>query len=377
LRVIISSPGAVPQKKRSDNAVKFEKIKTVTDKSSFEKIFYAYFINSEVYLKLEGGNISVKFFGYTDGQVAFKITQMKNVPEECLVVVPTAKFTIHLSLRYVEKAEDTVFVFEPVRFQFIGAAQEGSDTDDGKKLIYIASIISDFIIQNTIVQRIKKVDAIKEQIFDEIENAFDYYRIYLCNEGPDMRMKYFLNQRTALFIPDFQKPDKKREKLVNFYLSNIYAKDNILKNRREITSEISVPFLYQGKMPYGYMQVNGKSPFGESTLSSVKKLTIHIDELFMNNNIFYKTPEKFIVNKLWKTGFGIVFKERKYIRYFKDRSLVYCDMMLPGNRRVSVLSAVSDISILPNKTITVGFEIQEMDALGEVSYEEYVQSIER
>jgi hypothetical protein len=357
--------------------VKFEKIKTVTDKSSFEKIFYTYFINSKVYLKLEGGNIAVKFFGYTHGQVAFKITQLKNVPDECLMVAVTGKYTIHLSLRFIEKEEDNVFIFEPIRFQFIGTDQQGSDTDDGKKLVYITSIISDFIIQNTIVQRIKKVDTIKEQIFDEIENAFDYYRIYLCNEGPDVRMKYFLDQRTALFIPDFQKPDKKLEKLVNFYLNSIYAKDNVLKNKREIISEISVPFLYQGKMPYGYLQVNGKSPFGESTLSSVKKLTIHIDELFMNNNIFYKTPEKFIVNRLWKTGFGIVFKERKYIRYFKDKSLVYCDMMLPGNKRVSMLSEVSDISILPNKTITVGFEIQEMDALGEVSYDEYVQSIKK
>lgn len=373
--MIIFLPGASPQKKISDNAVKFEKIKTVTDKSSFEKIFYTYFINSVAYLNLEGGNIAVKFFGYTNGQVAFKITQLKNVPEECLVVALTAKYTIHLSLRYVEKAEDNVFIFEPIKFQFIGTAQEGSDIDDGKKLIYITSIISDFIIQNTIVQRIKRVDTIKEQIFDEIENAFDYYRIYLCNEGTDMRMKYFLEQRTALYIPDFHNPDKKYEKIVNFYLNNIYSKDNVLKNRREIISEISVPFLYQGKMPYGYLQVNGKSPFGESTLSSVKKLTTQIDEMFMKNDIFYKTPEKFIVNRLWKTGFGIVFKERKYIRYFKDRSLVYCDMMLPGNKRISMLSVVSDIKILPNKTITVGFEIREMDALGEVSYDEYVQSI--
>jgi hypothetical protein len=289
---------------------------------------------------------------------------------------------IYSYLRFIEKQEDNIFIFAPTKFQIITSSrsEERNNLDDvnGKRLVFVTNIISDFIIENTLVQRMKKIDRIKEQIFDEMENAFDYMKLYLRNEVTgDPRMKYFLSHRNPIFISDFSKKGAGGdEKFFKFYIDDVYSRDHQLQKRKEILSEISVPFLYQAKMPYGYLQVNGKAPFADVTLASVKKFAAYVDELFKKENIFSKSSDKFIVNSLSKNGFGIVFKDRKYIRYFKSDSMVYLDMIFPGNKRASILVVVKHISILPNKTIAVGFEIKELDAIGEINYDEFIGSLE-
>lgn len=360
----------------------FEKIKTITDRSKFEKIFYDFFLNQYAYLNLKDGKIQAKFFGYSSEQVAFKITQVKNVPEECQIIMKKDNSMIYSYLKFIEKEQDNIFIFAPIKFQFITSSrsEDHNSVDDvkGKRLVFVTNIISDFIIENTLVQRVKKIDHIREQIVDEMENAFDYMKLYLRSEGTgDPRMKYFLSHRNPIYIPDFSKKGAGGdEKFFKFYIDNVYSKDHHLQKRKEFLSEIAVPFLYQAKMPYGYLQVNGKAPFADVTLSSVKKFATYVDELFKKENIFLKSNDKFIVNSLSKNGFGIVFKERRYIRYFKSDSMVYLDMIFPGNKRASILVVVKQISILPNKTINVSFEIKEVDALGEINYDEFVESLE-
>jgi hypothetical protein len=186
----------------------FEKIKTITDGSKFEKIFYNFFLNQNAYLNLKNGKIEARFFGYSSGQVAFRITQVKNVPEECLIIMKKNNSMIYSYLKFIEKQEDNIFIFTPTKFQIITSSRSEErnhlDDVDGKRLVFVTNIISDFIIENTLAQRVKKIDRIREQIFDEMENAFDYMKLYLRNEGiGDPRMKYFLSQRNPIFIPDF------------------------------------------------------------------------------------------------------------------------------------------------------------------------------
>ena len=50
-----------------------ELIKTITDKSLFEKIFYKFFFKNNVFLKTKSGDLKIDFFGYTDGMAALKI----------------------------------------------------------------------------------------------------------------------------------------------------------------------------------------------------------------------------------------------------------------------------------------------------------------
>jgi hypothetical protein len=51
------------------------------------------------------------------------------------------------------------------------------------------------------------------------------------------------------------------------------------------------------------------------------------------------------------------------------------DMILANDKRASIYTAIRHITTRDNKVINIGFEIIEMDALGEVNYEEFLGSV--
>jgi hypothetical protein len=113
----------------------------------------------------------------------------------------------------------------------------------------------------------------------------------------------------------------------------------------------------------------------DSALASIKRTAIMVEEMFNKQRVFPMSGEKLLVSDVSKRGLGIVFKERRFIRYFKENSYVYLDIMLPDNKKASCLAVVKNIGILENKIIKIGCEIRELDALGEVNYEEFLSTL--
>lgn len=359
-----------------------ELIKTITDKSLFEKIFYKFFLKKDVFLKTKNGDLKIEFFGYTDGMAALRIPYVKNMYENCLIFTRSESYTIYANLKLVEKQEDDSYIFIPVKFQIISAVRREDRKivdigGEGKNIIYITNMISDFIIQNSLAMESKKVDHVKEIVRFDLEKQFKHVKIFFCNEGmTDVRMKYFYENKTPYLIHDINRKEAAKDKaLFNYYLNNIYGKDYHLINRKNLISEVSVPVLYKARIPYGYIQCNGAAPLSESALLIVKRMAIVVEELFNKYKIFPVTDERLLISDVSKKGIGIVFKERRFIRYFKENSYVYFDLNLPDNKRASCLSVIRNIVIMENKVIKVGCEIRELDALGEVNYDEYLESL--
>jgi len=356
-----------------------DQIRTLSDKSRFEEIFSRFFINSSLMLRLKERSLPAKFLGYTDGQAGFRVPDIKNVPDDCIVEFRNEQYTIYLSLKYIEKQENDVFIFLPLKFQFMGQSrlEERIPLDDnsGKKIVYVTNIISDFIIHNILIQRLQVVDKIKDVIMSDMEGAFESVKIYLINEGAsDARMKYFSSEKAPIYIVDVTSPVKSKDKdMFQYYMKNIYASDISLKHKNFI-SEISVPFLYKTKMPYGYIQINGTLPMSEISYNTIKKYSIQIDDMFKKANIFSMGDEKFIVNNFSKQGFGIVFNEKKFIRYFKEGSKIYLDMNFSDQMNASILAMVKHITY-KTKHIAIGFIIDEIDALSEVNYDNFLESL--
>lgn len=353
-----------------------EQIQTLTDKAQFEKIFNTFFINNNLILRLKNRTAPAKYIGYTGEQAGFRIPDLKNVPDDCIIEFKNETYTIYLYMKFIEKQEENVFIFKPLKFQFISQARkiERIQLDDtGKKVVFITNVISDFIIHNILSQRLKVIDNMKDTILSDMEKAFEYIKIFFINEGvTDSRMKFFIKEKVPLYIYDINSPDKtKNKQIFQYYKKNIYASDISVKHKNYI-SEISVPFLYRGKMPYGYIQINSSTPIPEITFNTIKKYSIQIDEMLKKDNIFSKVDEKFIVNNISKQGFGIVFNEKKYIRYFKENSSIYTDICFPDQKKASVLATVKYISYSA-KHIAIGFTIDEIDALSEVNYDHYIE----
>lgn len=358
-----------------------KQITTITDKTQFQDIFYKLFSNNDIFLKTKSGDLKIKFFGYTEGLAAFRIPFLKNIQENILIFSRTEGNIIYAQMKFAEKQEEDMYIFYPEKIQIISENRRESRAtlqgEGSKNVLYITNLISDFIIENSIALDQKKADKVREILRFDMEKQFHYIKTFFCNEGStDPRMKFFFEEKRPLFMPDISKPpQEKDQRNYNQYVNEIYSKDFYLQNRKQFISEASVPILYKAKIPYGYIQTNNTTPLSESAMTLVKRMAIVAEEIFHKYKIFPVSDEKLLVSDISKRGLSVVFKERKFIRYFKERSLVYFDLIFPENKKASILAVVRNITLLENKIIKIGCEVKETDALSEVNYDEFLESL--
>ena len=358
-----------------------EQIQTITDKEQFKEIFYKYFINGDIYLKAKNGDLKIQFLGYSSDQVAFKIPLIKNLSGACLIFTRQGNNIIYAQLKYLERQQDDSFVFYPIKMQLITVERREdrktiSVEGTGKQIIYITNMISDFIMENTLSMESRKLDRIKELLKTDIEKHFPFIKIFFFNEGSsDPRMRHFANMNKPIYIADIhKKPGEKEIAEYDNYMNNVYSKDYYLQNRKQFISETSVPILFRGRIPYGYIQVNNTTVMPEAVLSIIKKIATSADEIFLKMKFFPVSAEKLLVSNISRNGLAVVFKDRMLIRYFKERCQAFFDLMLPEGKKASIHAEVRNIALLENKIIKIGCEIKEMDAISEVNYEEFLDS---
>ncbi len=356
-----------------------QEIHTINNPDQFEHIITKYFKGNQIQVRITGGTLPVQFLGFSEGMAAFQVQNIKNLPSECTFVVKMGLNLIYGYFKQVRQEEGNLFLFTPMRFQIITIKRSEERSTiagetGGKKLVFITNIVSDFMLVNSLEDSEKTVDRIRDKIVDDFDNAYEKIRIFLSSDGiTDTRMKYFNTHKIPLFVPDIDNLDKAPDvNQVHHFINNILPTDYYFKNNN-FKSEVSIPLLYMMKMPYGYIQINSKSPMADTVLRNMKQLATMASGYFDKLKIFKSTDERFIVVNVSKKGFAIAFRERKYIRYFKKDSAIAVDMILPGNNKASVFSIVRHITTKENKIIVVGFEIVDIDAIGEVHYDEFLE----
>ncbi len=359
-----------------------ETIKTITDRGQFEEIFKKFFSGRDVYIKTKSGDLSVQFLGYNSGNVAFRIPRVKNVPDTIVVLTRLKENTIYASLKSLEHNEDT-FIFLPIKFQIISEARKEERTSlgssDGKNVLYASNLISESMIQGTLDSNEKRVSGIKEKIAADLKSKFNKIRVVFLNETRiDARMKHFEESWNPIFMKELGKePSESDKKEVQIYLSEIYSKDYKLSSQKEFISEVTVPFIYKNIIPYGYIQVNNTKPMDENHLTVIKRLASMINDQLVKDNLFVPAQDKFIVTDVSKSGLGIVFKDRRLLRYFMKDSKVVIELNLPDSNKATMGVIVRNTIFNEGGTIRVGFEITSIDAISEVNYDEYLDTLKK
>ncbi len=352
-------------------------IKTVTDKSQFEFILNNFYINNTIYIKTNNGNMNLTYLGFSEGNVAFRIPYLKSIPDNVVVFVRHNNSTIYLSMKFIERSEDT-FVFSPIKFQIISESRKEDrkliGIEGGKSIIYINNLISDYIITRALATADKKVDKVKEFAEFELKKNFDHVRVVFLHEAKtDARLAHILSTSRPIFIPDLNvDPEPEDEEEFNSYVNNIYKGDISIPSRNKYISEITVPILFNSIIPYGYIQVNNTRALSEGLLEVCKRMAIVIDQLFKKNNLVSPMTERFLVSDLSKGGLGFVFKDKRTLRYVQENSKVCFDVMLPTKKKSIIGAVVRNISFLENRIIKVGCEINKMDSTSKANYQEFV-----
>lgn len=354
-------------------------IETVTDKERFPEILDTHYKGSRVIVKLSNGNAIAEYAGRSESTVAFKVHNVKNLPKECLFISRDNYRFICGTMKQIEQQEDQLFIFTPEKFQIISSErreQRLSTGGEGKQIIFITNIMSNMLLSNDMILEKKKIDKIREHIEDGLDKAYENIRVYFISDRMlDARMKFFLTNPKPIFIPDIKEEASAEDAdIYRNYINNIYSADYIFKNSK-ISSEISIPFLYQMKMPYGYIQINSLNKLDKNIFKNLKQYSAGVARIFDQNRIFKPSMDRFLVADVSKNGFGIAFRDRKLLRQFKENTNVTLDMRLPESSRASIYATVRHITIRETKIISVGFEIIEMDAIGETAYEDFLNSI--
>jgi len=355
-----------------------DQIKTVTDKSQFDFMFKTFFSGSEILIKTKNGNIKLQFLGYSDDKVAFRIPHVKNMPETVKVYTRHKTNTINVSLKYTERNEDT-FIFIPVRFQIISEARKEDRQlvgveGGGKSIIFMTNIMSDELIKNSLMHSLKKVDHIEEIAKFDLEKQFNNIKLYFTSKGKvDSRMNYLLDKGKPIFVPDLNsEPEEKNIQQHNHYINEIYARDPQLSRTHKFTSEATVPIMFRKMIYYGYLQVNNTTPISDGQFEVVKRMGIVINELMIKNKVIPVENAKFLISDISQNGLGIVFRERRLARYFKQDGFISFEIMLPTSKKAIIGAKIRNINFLESNTIKVGLEISVMDDTSKINYEEYI-----
>ena len=354
-------------------------VKTITDRNLFQNILQKFFYNRASFIYSQKANVEVKFLPTTDGlvnvQIPFPLEEEKN----CIVFTRNGNNVIFVFLKYISNKAKDVLVFNPAKFQIMSLERKNDrrslvENSTDKSLLYITNFISDKMIGTSLFSQGNTLKRIKEIIrYDHLKD-YEYMKIFFWNENlSDLRMKYFYSNRNPIFIPDINGNDS--DNMYKYYKNNIYSQDSYLLDHGELVSEISVPILYDSKIPYGYLQVNKSAPFPRFTVSLVQRLASVIDELSRKTNLFSVSSDKLLVSDISKTGVGIVFNNEKYIPYYKKDSYVSMDLLLPQLKKASILADVRHLEMMHNKTIKVGFEIKDMDSKSKEVYDKFLGSI--
>jgi len=354
-----------------------EVIKSITNIEQFPKIFSKYF-QKNVYFKTRAQNIHVTFAGYKDGIVEIRSKSTIREVGQCHIYVRFQENVISTQLKLVKKGGQDVYYFRPLKIQVLKLRR----SEDRKKLtdpesktgevLYVTEIISDFKIIEQLKYESKKVSAIRENSIIKHTGRFEKIKMFELSDGHfDPRMKYFYDTIEPIYIKNRNNPPS--NELETYYNNFVIPADTELSNAHYLTSEVTVPLLIKAMIPFGYIQINNSSELTRPEFMEIRKLATSLSEVFIRNNIFKISDDQVFLSDISKSGFGLRFKERVLIRNFKQGSLMYCSLYFPENTKAQILVEVKYINILENSLIKVGCEVKNIDALGEVYRDEFIE----
>jgi hypothetical protein len=365
--------------------------KNITDRSQFSEYFQKYFFQGNVFFKSQEMNINVQFLRYQSGVIILKSDQELSQDGNFLCYVRSNASIISAVLKYHSSQQGNLYAFEPLKIQVLRMARSeerqslekkgtsamaGDSNDHDISDIIISDLMSDFMIIDFIREEFTKVENIKDIINAKLINHFDFVRIYFPTMTlADHRMKYFYQERKPFFIPNLNESASQTEQnqFQEYYKSDIWANDEKVKEKK-LVSEVTVPLLYKSMIPFGYIQVNNAIPMSDKEFSLMRKIGLSASELFAKNNIFITNDISIPVTDISKKGLGIKFKDRRWVRFFRENRYSHFNLNLPENKKTSILAIIRNINILSDGFIKVGCEITNIESLGEVYFDDFLNN---
>lgn len=350
-------------------------VKRITDRNIMDEYLKKLFTVKPVYIKTKELNIETSSFIYNDYVVTFTLAEpvsddninlyIRNGNE---ILIARAFITARPGTEYNSSVKEILIMNIPRKEERITPA--GNIAGDN---VYVSNIISDATLKQNFEDNKRKILAFKDDLEEKLGKKYDRAKIYTVSEQKnDARMVYFTKERKPYFIKNIT--ERADDEQYRYYIETIYPEERDADRR--LISEIAVPFLYRYMLPFGYLRVNSTKPLAGEDYSFLKRNGMSISTFFTNDTTIIKSSsDRIKIIDLSMTGLGIIFKERTLIRHFREGNLLIFTVFLPDKKTAVVMCEVKNINILKNAGYRVGCSILNFDAIGEVNYSEYLDSI--
>ncbi len=359
----------------------------IIDKELIKVIFEERLPLLKVFVKIKDISIPVESFKYENDCVIISIHQHGIDTDNVIIYARNNERIIASHANLKRKNNDNTYIFEPSDVIIFDANRkeersivENRNISTSTSSIYISNIISDFLINESFTASRRRVDFIKEAIIEKISLENILIKITLLNElHNDERMKFFMSERKPYFFKNlkdvFNSEKLKTDPELKRYALSIYPSDSTLEDMK-IVSEISVPLLYKFMLPFGYIKAVSQEALTDNDFTVIRKFGMSVSTLFSNEKSLIKnSEEKIAVIDLSNHGLGIIFKDKRMIKHFKDNCLIIFTVFLPEEKQTTMLCIVRNISLIQNFIYRVGCEILNIESIGEVNYSEYLERL--
>ena len=357
-----------------------KKISRIINRSLFNSIFNTLFLSRRVFLKTDRETFPVTFLNYYSGVTTLSIPSGHASFDHAIVFVERGKDIIFANLSLRGEAGKDTWQFETIDIQVVEFVNGESKTEGVNQRaesrigqVYVSSLVSDFGIEESLKSSSRKLEFLRDEINAKMKDLYESAStVFMHERKPNPRMEHFRRDGKPYFIPEIRSPIRSDEKELAFYMAEIYARDYTVAENR-FASEICVPLLYKLMLPVGYLQVNSKTPLTEKDYFAVRKLGMSASTVISNSTTVIRGVEELLpASDVSQGGMSVVFREKTMLRHFKEKSSVVFDVILPGNKKASMMSVVRNIVMGENQIYRVGCEIANIDPIGEVNYGEFL-----
>ncbi|HOP27986.1 MAG TPA: PilZ domain-containing protein [Spirochaetota bacterium] len=355
--------------------MKIDGVRHITDKNELIDIFKKLFEQQSVMLKTEGMNIKVDCVKTENNRISIKLPDPDFKPKA------SAVFTRHEDEIYFTHIiphghEGDLLIFETEGIEVFKATRKedrkSTDEKSGRKAL-ITNIISPSVVEESFRHNRSRAEWVRSEITGKFEGRFEHIRVFFSGDRKsDSRMKWVLQDKKPVFIHAIHtKQDGTDSDDYSRYMNEIYYSDPLLKDSI-FNSEIIVPMLYKGMMPFGYIQINHTEKLTEDALTYSKRMGLAFSESVSKDMLLFRPSEdKMMIIDLSQNGLGILFKEKNLIRHFReDESLVFT-VHMPENRQATMMSRVMNINQI-NNYYRIGCLISSIDPVGDNNYREFL-----
>ena len=355
-------------------------LQTITQRNLFERYFRQFFQKNNTFVKSQTGNVEVNYLGYFKGIAALHFPITLNNPHYCILFSRLYENIGVASMNFFSQKDRDILLFSPQKFQIITKPRAGERHSLGinnQSIVLMNSVMTENVIHESLSNKKDRVRAITETIEFQKKDNFNYMKLFFLHyDKNDLRMKFFKRGNSILAIDNIhQKPVAYENSIKSFYLNNIYKRDSELKNREELVSEVSVPLLYNRSLPFGYIQVNSSSRLTKSHMSIIQRMAILAQDMTRELKLFSDVTQRFLLSDVSQRGFSVVFKDKRFVKIFKENDLVFSELQFYGKKKAHLLSSVRHIDLLSNGNIKIGFMLMNSDETSKAVYNNFLNSV--